>query len=147
MNKFLFDVDKDLHIGIKRLKSRLGFEEDRGIIVTAVCGDKNGVFPVINFTSTDFISDTIILIPIKSSEAYIKDFEKMKSLSLFEGNRTKLMSIFYDILHRLYCDNVESPGILNPASLISSKDKSINNNSRTLGNGTFTLAALIAYKR
>ncbi len=43
MNKFLFDVDKDFHIGIERLKDRLGFEEDKGITVTAVKGDKNGV--------------------------------------------------------------------------------------------------------
>lgn len=78
-------------------------------------GDKSGVFPVINFTSTNFISDTMILVPIKSPETYIKDFEKMKALSLFEGNRTKIMSIFYGILHRLYCDNIELPGILCPA--------------------------------
>lgn len=78
-------------------------------------GDKSGIFPVINFTSTEFISDTMILIPVKSLEPYIRDFEKMKSLSLFKGNRAKLMSIFYEILHRLYCDNVKLPGILTPA--------------------------------
>ncbi|MBE6689444.1 MAG: helix-turn-helix transcriptional regulator [Ruminococcaceae bacterium] len=78
-------------------------------------GDKSGAFPVINFTSAGFISDTMVLIPVKSPETYIKDFEKMKALSLFDGNRTKIMSIFYDILHRLYCDNIQSPGILEPA--------------------------------
>lgn len=80
-----------------------------------LCGDKSGVFPVINFTSTEFISDTMVLIPVKSLETYIKDFEKMKTLSLFDGNRTKIMSIFYDILHKLYRDNIKSPGILDPA--------------------------------
>lgn len=78
-------------------------------------GDKSGSFPVINFSCMNILCNTMVLIPISSSEPYIKDFEKMKALSLFAGNRAKIMSIFYDILHRLSCDNIQVPDILNPA--------------------------------
>ena len=64
-------------------------------------GNKSGIFPVINFDCKDFLCDEVISLPIQSSDTYIKDFEKMKALSLFEENRAKMMSIFYNILHRL----------------------------------------------
>ena len=63
--------------------------------------DKTGSFPVINFTCADFLCDTVVSLPIQNTEAYIKDFEKLRSLSLFEGNRAEMMSVFYHILHRL----------------------------------------------
>ena len=64
-------------------------------------GDKNGIFPVINFTCMDFLCDTMIVIPINNVDSYIKDYEQMKSLSLFEKNRTKVMGIFYNMLYKL----------------------------------------------
>lgn len=64
-------------------------------------GNKSGIFPVINFDCKDFLCDEVISLPIQSADTYIKDFEKMKALSLFEENRTKMMSVFYDILYRL----------------------------------------------
>lgn len=64
-------------------------------------GDKTGVFPVINFTCTDFLCDRIIAFPIRDAEQYIREFEQMKALSLFEENRAEIMSIFYHMLHRL----------------------------------------------
>lgn len=77
-------------------------------------GDKTGFFPVINFLCMDFLCDEILSLPIQHADAYIKDFEKIKALSLFEENRAKIMSIFYDMLHRL---SLESPlhGCLAPA--------------------------------
>ena len=64
-------------------------------------GNKSGIFPVINFDCKDFLCDEVISLPIQSADTYIKDFEKMIVLSLFEENRTKMMSVFYNILHRL----------------------------------------------
>ena len=64
-------------------------------------GNKSGIFPVINFDCMGFLCDEVISLPIQSADTYIKDFEKMKVLSLFEENRTKMMSVFYNILHRL----------------------------------------------
>ena len=68
-------------------------------------GDKTGNFPVINFTCCDFLCDTLISIPAQNGEAYIKDFEKLRSLSLFEGSRPEIMSVFYHMLHRLSAQN------------------------------------------
>ena len=64
-------------------------------------GNKSGIFPVINFDCKEFLCDEVISLPIQSADTYIKDFEKMKALSLFEENRAKMMSVFYNILHRL----------------------------------------------
>ena len=75
-------------------------------------GDKSGIFPVINFDCKDFLCDEVISLPIQSSDTYIKDFEKMKALSLFEENRAKMMSVFYNILHRLSTESSVRNAIL-----------------------------------
>lgn len=64
-------------------------------------GDKTGSFPVINFLCSEALCDTVEAFPIQNPNTYIKDFELMKSLSLFKENRAKTMSIFYDMLYRL----------------------------------------------
>ena len=81
----------------------------------SIYGDKGGVFPVINFHSPDLFCDTIVSVPIKSVQPYTADFDKIKSLFLFEKNRAKIMSIFYGIIHRLASENSEFSGILSPA--------------------------------
>ncbi len=69
--------------------------------------DKSGSFPVINFTCEEFICDTVKIIPIAASEPYIKDYERIKELFLFENSRAKIMSIFYSMLHSLSLENAE----------------------------------------
>lgn len=64
-------------------------------------GNKSGIFPVIDFDCKELLCDEVISLPIQSAETYIKDFEKMKALSLFEENRAEIMSVFYSMLHRL----------------------------------------------
>ena len=75
-------------------------------------GDKTGSFPVINFTCADALCNTVISLPIQNTEAFIKDFEKLRSLSLFDGNRMEMMSIFYHILHRLSAQSSSSKVIM-----------------------------------
>lgn len=70
-------------------------------------GEKTGKFPVINFDAVNLPCDRVLSFPIQNAAAYCKDFEKMKALSLFEGNRALLMSIFYAILHRLFTEGSE----------------------------------------
>lgn len=77
--------------------------------------DKTGVFPVINFMCTEKIFDTVIAVPIKDTETYLKDYEQIKTLLLFERNRAKVMSIFYNILHRMYIQNEQHSDIISPA--------------------------------
>jgi len=64
-------------------------------------GNEKGVFPVINFDCQDKLCDTFLLIPLPESDSLIKKFNQMLSLSLIDGNQLKIMSIFYDILHKL----------------------------------------------
>ena len=70
-----------------------------------IYGDKKGYFPVINFTIEGFLCDEITIIPISDVQSYIKDFEIIKNLVLFEKNRMRVMSIFYSILYKLFCDS------------------------------------------
>jgi AraC-like DNA-binding protein len=64
-------------------------------------GDKKGVFTVVNFECDSFACSTVRAIPISSNEPFIKEFEQIKALSLLEGNRTKIISILYNTIHRL----------------------------------------------
>ncbi len=64
-------------------------------------GNKKGVFPVINFKCLGTLCNTFMLLPIQDNDAFINDFERIKSLFLIDGNHTKIMSIFYNMLHRL----------------------------------------------
>ncbi|MBR5586399.1 MAG: AraC family transcriptional regulator [Clostridia bacterium] len=81
----------------------------------SIYGDKGGVFLVINFLSPNLFCDTVSSLPIKSVQPYIADFEKIKSLFLFDKNRAKIMSIFYGILHRISSEESEISGVLSPA--------------------------------
>ncbi len=78
-------------------------------------GDKKGSFPVINFKCTDFLCDEILSFPIGNPEPYLTDYEQMKSLSLFKKNRTKIIGIFYNMLHRLSHSSENSASTLAPA--------------------------------
>lgn len=93
-------------------------------------GDKAGLFPVINFRCENFSCDRIIKIPINNSESYIKNYEQMKALSVFEQNRTKIFSIFYDMLYRLSSQN-QSKNIIMPAIAYLEKNYSDPNISIT----------------
>lgn len=62
-------------------------------------GDNSGVFPVINFECADFLCDTIIVLPVENIDSIMTDFVQMKKLFLFERNRAKVMSLFYNIIH------------------------------------------------
>ena len=64
-------------------------------------GDKKGEFTVIDFECENFVCTTVRAIPIQNAEQLIKEFEQIKSLSLFENNRTKMISVFYNIIYRL----------------------------------------------
>ena len=77
-------------------------------------GDKSGLFPVINFDCLNFVCDTVVALPIQNPEGYLRDYEQMKALSLFEGNRAQVMGIFYHMLHRLSSQSA-SCRILMPA--------------------------------
>ena len=64
-------------------------------------GDKEGIFPVINFKCENFNYDEIIVIPLENPQACIKDFETLKDLFLHNGNHHKIYSTFYELLDKV----------------------------------------------
>ena len=77
-------------------------------------GDKKGEFTVIDFECENFVCTTVRAIPIQNAEQLIKEFEQIKALSLFENNRTKMISVFYNIIYRLVSTEKHS-GLLSQA--------------------------------
>lgn len=75
-------------------------------------GDKKGIFPVINFSCINHLSDSIEIIPVHDIESYLKDFEQMKNLFLFEKNRNRIMSILYGMIFRLTTSYDTNEGML-----------------------------------
>ncbi len=78
-------------------------------------GNKEGLFPVIDFYCNSFITDTFKLFSINDIEPFIKDFEKIKSLLLFDRNKPLIYSIFYGMLDRLIREQEPKNDILHPA--------------------------------
>ncbi len=69
-------------------------------------GDQTGYFPVINFECTNNICDTVTVIPIQNTEQLIFDYERLKKLFYFDGDRAQIFSIFYGMLHKLCPDDI-----------------------------------------
>ena len=80
-----------------------------------IYGNESGVFPVINFECSNFLCDTMMVLPIENVDFAMRDFVQMKNLFLFERNRTKVISLFYNIIH----DFCESAGIAGNSILLS----------------------------
>lgn len=87
-------------------------------------GDKKGIFPVINFDCLSTLCDTFIVLPIRNLDSYIRDYEQIKNLLLFERNRTKIISIFYNMIHRLYSFNRAEAATIFPAMIYLEKNYS-----------------------
>ncbi len=73
----------------------------------SLLGEARGSFPVINFGCEGIPFDRILSFPIENPERFMKDYEKMLILSSYEGNRMKLISILYDILHKMLTPPVQ----------------------------------------
>ncbi len=78
-------------------------------------GDKTGNFALINFDCVDLLCDTMMLLPTRNIEPLVKDFEQIKNLFLFERNRPKVISLFYNIIHNLSFSNCPEHNLLSPA--------------------------------
>lgn len=89
--------------------------------------DKNGVFPLIDFTTMNFLCNRFIVIPIKNPDVYIKEYEQIKALELFEKSRTKRLSIFYNMISRLDNEISKSNNLLTPAVDYLAKNFSVPN--------------------
>lgn len=75
-------------------------------------GNESGSFPVINFDCEGYNGKNIKIIPLKNSDSYLKDYEKMKDLFLFKNSHLKALSILYDMLSRLATEELSEKNTL-----------------------------------
>ena len=61
-------------------------------------GDKEGIFPVINFQCTGLSCDKVVAIPLSNPQSCLRDCEALRSLLGLGGSRTQIFSIFYSLL-------------------------------------------------
>lgn len=79
-------------------------------------GEKNGYFPLINFQCSDsFQTDEFMVFRLTDPDSYLKACEQIQHLSLFPQNKARIMSIVYELLHRLSHETDEKQGVLAPA--------------------------------
>ena len=65
-------------------------------------GDKEGLFPVVNFMCENYNSDEIAVFPLENPKACVKDFETIRNLMLNKENRLKVYSVFYELLSKVF---------------------------------------------
>ena len=66
-------------------------------------GDKDGIFPVVNFNCKNLNCSEIVVLPLENPQSCIKIFESLKDLFLQDANNLKIYHTFYELL-----DNVSS---------------------------------------
>ena len=64
-------------------------------------GDKEGVFPVINFQCTDFPQNQLVSIPLSNPKSCLRDCETLRNLLRSDGNRLEIFRIFYGLLSKI----------------------------------------------
>ena len=75
----------------------------------------SGNFPIINFCTSKPFTDTFLSIELRSPDIYLADFKKMKALWTIPNNRSRVFSIFYDMLHKLSGEKNTTDPILSGA--------------------------------
>ena len=78
-------------------------------------GDKEGLFPLINFRCEHFPFREIFVFPLQNPAACLKDFEALKQLFLFKGNRLQRYSTFYELLNKISAPRLPDRNPLHPA--------------------------------
>ncbi|MBR6682255.1 MAG: helix-turn-helix transcriptional regulator [Clostridia bacterium] len=64
-------------------------------------GDKEGLFPVINFNCNGLDSDEIMVFPLSDPEACISDFNALTAMFGRNESRLKIYGVFYELLNRV----------------------------------------------
>ncbi len=78
-------------------------------------GDKDGLFPVINFDCIGFDCEEIIVFPLQNPEPFYKDCQKMTDLFLFKDKQLQIFSTFYNILQRIMQEQIPQNHALHQA--------------------------------
>lgn len=72
-------------------------------------GDKEGIFPVINFECTNLNIQKITILPVKDSARYIKDFDLLSNCFLHDNKKLKQFELLYGILGKLDSEQINNP--------------------------------------
>lgn len=67
----------------------------------SIRGDEEGSFPVINFLTLAPLCSTVVSLEVRNPDYLIKCYEEIRRLREANGSRTKIMSIFYEMLDEL----------------------------------------------
>lgn len=77
--------------------------------------EETGEFPLVNFTCIEPLGlERPVAMEIANPEVYLREFETMRSFSIFRHDRLRVLSIFYGMLHRLVQESREKIGVLTP---------------------------------
>lgn len=72
-------------------------------------GDKEGLFPVINFECDNLNTDTLVIFPLSDAKAYIKDYKMLSNCFLFGNKKLQQFQLLYNILERLDFEQAKNP--------------------------------------
>ncbi|MEE1280158.1 MAG: AraC family transcriptional regulator [Oscillospiraceae bacterium] len=72
-------------------------------------GDKEGLFPVINFECTNLNIEEITVLPIKDFTQYIKDFNSLSNCFLHDNKKLTQFQLLYGILEKLDSEQSNNP--------------------------------------
>ena len=81
----------------------------------AISGDKDGLFPVINFDCIGLDCEDIIVFPLQNPESFYKDCQKLSELFLFKDKQLQIFSTFYNLLQRMIQEQVPQNRALHQA--------------------------------
>ena len=79
-------------------------------------GDKEGIFPVINFHCENLNCSEIVVLPLENPQACIKTFESLKDLFLQNANNLKIYRTFYELLDKVSSANSQKQNPLDPVT-------------------------------
>lgn len=66
-----------------------------------IFGDKEGLFPVINFDCIGLDCEDIVVFSLQNPKLFYKDCEKITDLFLFNNKQLQIFSTFYNMLQRI----------------------------------------------
>lgn len=81
----------------------------------SITGDKDGLFPLIDFDCNGFICDEIAIIPLKDSQLCLKYFENIKKRYYNKPNRFQVFATFYMLIDEVFSKPEISHNLLFPA--------------------------------
>ena len=94
------------HISYQTNEKRYPLKEGTAVLLPqgesyAVIGEKDGLFPVVNFYCDGLDVEGITVIELENQKACINGFEELQKAFMFGGDRLKSLSALYELLSRV----------------------------------------------